>query len=86
MLRFNALKSALKIDTEKIDGIMTKLLAEDGVCKNGLLEIKKATGEKIIRIDGDINSLAVRIAEVMYCEGMKEGMRFIVNLDNINML
>ena len=43
-------------------------------------------GDGYARMDGIINSLTIRLSEAMYAEGLKEGISFVVNLKNKNIL
>ena len=74
--------SALKIDTERFDEIFNHNLANDECCKTSLLEIKTIMGEEYLKVDAFINSLVIRISEIMHEQGIKDGINFIVHMDD----
>ncbi|MDD4877356.1 MAG: hypothetical protein PHQ86_09615 [Dehalococcoidales bacterium] len=69
----NEHESALKIDIDRLDIIIENSLTNDRQYREYIDEIKAIIGTEYLKIDGTLNSLIVRSAELLYSQGIKDG-------------
>ena len=73
----------LKIDRDELDCAMDQALTTDKECKNLITQVKHSMN---IADDSLINLLITTIYESAYQRGLKDGIDFILNYKNKNLL
>jgi hypothetical protein len=71
----------LKIDGEKFDKLLEKEVFSDEECAMLISQVKQLTGKE----DALINSLIVKLFEIAYQRGFKNGMDFIIKREEMEL-
>jgi len=72
----------LKIDGDEFDNVMEKALTTDDEYKSQISQIKDSMNTAD---DSLINSLTVKIFEIAYQRGFKDGMTFIIKREGMEL-
>jgi hypothetical protein len=72
-------KPAIKIDTDRLDAMIANMMTTE--FHENIDEIRAAIGQNYPAVDGMINSLVIRSAELFYGQGLKDGIGLAINPD-----
>ena len=69
----------LRIDGEEFDKMVEEELTKDEECSKLIIQIKESTPLMLNCDDSLVNSLLLKVFEISYQRGFKDGMNFIID-------